>query len=52
MDLTILIGCIVIITGLTFIIGIVLWSRRTIHMIKKENLQSARDIQNKLHEKR
>lgn len=52
MDLATILGFIVITAALTFIIGIVLWSRRTINIIKKENLKTAREIQNKLHEKR
>ena len=46
------IGIVIKILALGLIVYLIVWSRRTIEFIRKKKLSSAREITQKLHEKR
>ena len=50
MDKDIIIGVAIIILGLSFLIYLVWWSKRTIELIAKKRLASAREITKELTE--
>lgn len=48
MEYDAIIGCVVVVVALVVIIGLVLWSRRTVNLIDEKNLTSARHITHEL----
>ena len=51
MDMDIIIGCVVVACALGVIVGLTLWSRRTINWIARNGVHSAREIMKQRHER-
>jgi len=45
-------GCLIMVLAITFMIYLIFWSRKTIELIHKKKLKSAREIMKNMNEKK